>query len=1751
MNKYMEAGKRWLALFLCFIVAFSSVEIPVHADTVKKTMYLAAATTTKMLIEPVCIEYEYTEGETTLKDVLENSEFAFETAGGFVESIVDGESRSYYAYVDNPEASFSLNMDPASIVVVGFSVSDLGSNDEQMTATAQAMSALVKSMADYTASEVPNIMNYPPAIKAYGDGKQALIKASTKEAKAAKEALDKAVEEYKRNFYSDPYPVTVTATKGTEAVSNPKITFTDSSGNVTVSESGSVIKVVPGEYNYVIEDGGYNSIEGNITVDGEESLMVSFAETDWFGNLTPLRKDKETPYGVTMDKEAHKAQFFIDDTADGNSVYVRADQTEGISYGDDIEMKASYIGTDGAEKSRKVSWDSASNKLTNMVAPGMEGNEVVLKAEYKKDGYTQIQTYEVEVVRVPTLKTLELRETSLTGTSILKGYKPEKTEYKANTVASQVYVNAVPYGEDGYTVQGTGQPYEVTDGKTLKIPVTVTHTNGQSRTYVLSVTKVDAVSVTVNVPASTTVEIVNENDNVIQPVNGVYSLIPGDTYTYTATKGTYYHTTASFEAKAGLTVNVAAPDTKDALTAFAFHDNYYYKDRIPYDCNEAFRSNLHAYTYTVSDLYSSGAVQATPTEGYTAKAVYESQSHVSEGKQGVHTEKTIDKQVDSTKNGTTLTNLLGSCAYTQDLTIRLVKNDGDVTYYQDYVLTVKRSLHISSMKLMDGEDSVDLLDENGDKVYFDDEVTDYYLSLTTGTDELLMDAAFMNETDATSVCGGYYAVIGDKEYDSLKDVTLTLSDEPSQLIEITVNHRVSSGVPTTFKIHVTLLNPVEVTFDTTPEDALVFVKHKRTNRVVEAVDGKNYSLLPGNEYIYTVTCSGYRAKQVDDYRAPFLGGTERVELSKAPVNATIDTTITSDWPSFRQTSDNNCVVDKKLPTTADDTVLYWATKIGDGYGKEATGCPIIVDGYIYTYAGSTIYKVDSVDGKILAKGKMVAGSNFAINPPTYAEGMIFVGLSDGRVQAFNAKTLESLWVYKDEIGGQPNCSITYKDGYIYTGFWKGETQNANYVCISVTDEDPSNKTEQKLPSWTYTGAGGFYWAGAYITDDYILIGTDDGKSGYLRGFGHVLSIDFKTGKVIDDLTLPFVGDVRCDMTCYEGKFYFTSKGGYLYEISVDDSGDIKEDTLRYIKLSNGKEDADNPAMSTSTPTIYNGRVYIGASGTGQFESYSGHNITVIDLAAWEIAYSVPTQGYPQTSGLLTTAYEEETGAVYVYFFDNDTPGKLRVIKDEPGQTRPSEVIEETYLVNGNEKIYETAPVLFTPAGDHAQYALCSPIVDEYGTIYFKNDSASLMALGSRIDKIEVTKQPDKLNYFTGDVFNPAGMVVTATYANGLERDVTSYISYSKEALTSDDKDFAIRFKHTLYQNKDGQVGVKCEELMDLVQITVSSMTKVEAKPATCTEDGNIEHWMDMETGKRYADVEGTKELTLEAVTLPKGHKEVADAFVPATFAADGKTAGSHCQVCGVAIIPQQTIGMVKAALSRTSFVYNGKEQTPTVQVTSGTTVLTEGVDYTVAYSEGRIGYGTYKVTVTLMGTNYVGTTELSYDITPNAKVTLSKTAYTYNGKAQKPKVTVRTLGKGKKKLSSKYYTVSYAKGRKKVGTYTVTVKLKKGYSGVLKETFVINPKGTSLSKLTAGKKKLTVKWKKQAKETSGYEIRYSTVASMKKATTVTVKGGSKTSTTIKGLKAKKKYYVQIRTYKTVKGQKYYSSWSSKKTVKIK
>lgn len=161
------------------------------------------------------------------------------------------------------------------------------------------------------------------------------------------------------------------------------------------------------------------------------------------------------------------------------------------------------------------------------------------------------------------------------------------------------------------------------------------------------------------------------------------------------------------------------------------------------------------------------------------------------------------------------------------------------------------------------------------------------------------------------------------------------------------------------------------------------------------------------------------------------------------------------------------------------------------------------------------------------------------------------------------------------------------------------------------------------------------------------------------------------------------------------------------------------------------------------------------------------------------------------------------------------------------------------------------------------------------------------------------------------------------------------------------------------------------------------------------------------------------------------------------------------------------------------------------------------------------------------------------------KIVLSASKYTYNGKTHTPSVKVYNQ-KGKM-LSTDQYTVTYSSGRKNLGSYTVDVYGKGDVTGTASAKYVITPAKMKTPSVKAGKKKLTVKWKKLGGGSQTYQI-YVLKKGTKKAKYYTSTGSSKT---IKKLSKKKYYYTKIRSYKKINGKTYYGSWSGTKKVKVK
>lgn len=166
-------------------------------------------------------------------------------------------------------------------------------------------------------------------------------------------------------------------------------------------------------------------------------------------------------------------------------------------------------------------------------------------------------------------------------------------------------------------------------------------------------------------------------------------------------------------------------------------------------------------------------------------------------------------------------------------------------------------------------------------------------------------------------------------------------------------------------------------------------------------------------------------------------------------------------------------------------------------------------------------------------------------------------------------------------------------------------------------------------------------------------------------------------------------------------------------------------------------------------------------------------------------------------------------------------------------------------------------------------------------------------------------------------------------------------------------------------------------------------------------------------------------------------------------------------------------------------------------------------------------------------------------------VKLSKTSYAYNGKMRAPKVVVTDV-QGRK-ISAEYYTVAKARA-KNVGTHTVKISFKGNYKGTVNRKFKILPKKVNITSVTAKRRGFTVKYKKQSKQCSGYQLQYAKNPNFSGGVRVKLKKGV-SQKTISGLENSTTYYVRIRSFKSVKEngktKTYYSAWSKKKKVQTK
>jgi len=363
-----------------------------------------------------------------------------------------------------------------------------------------------------------------------------------------------------------------------------------------------------------------------------------------------------------------------------------------------------------------------------------------------------------------------------------------------------------------------------------------------------------------------------------------------------------------------------------------------------------------------------------------------------------------------------------------------------------------------------------------------------------------------------------------------------------------------------------------------------------------------------------------------------------------------------DWQQFQKdeiamgwTTDSAPVNEPEL--------AWWKPTSGTGMGGiDVT--PIVADGAVYVldYKGY-LWSFDANTGAENWHTKCnAADGTFELSVPAYHNGIVYVAASSGsegagagRVNAIYANngTIRE-YAYYGLSGFQLNTPVRYADDKIYIGNWKGGSEhtedNGTYYCIDASDV--TNKIWNRTASYVT----GYYWAGAAIVGNYIIYGDDR---------ANVTCLNKDTGAFVDYVNVsepPFninnpVEEIRSSIAWNEstGRIYFTGKkpspvSGHAYTVGFNpNTGHF--DTTDYWVTDIG--------YSTSTPAVYNGRVYVCIGGM-----YGGSGVRCLNEADGTIRYSID-KGAAQASPAVSIV----DGHVYIYFTTNVNNGSAYCVED--------------------------------------------------------------------------------------------------------------------------------------------------------------------------------------------------------------------------------------------------------------------------------------------------------------------------------------------------------------------------------------------------------------------------------------------------------------------------------------------------------
>ena len=485
------------------------------------------------------------------------------------------------------------------------------------------------------------------------------------------------------------------------------------------------------------------------------------------------------------------------------------------------------------------------------------------------------------------------------------------------------------------------------------------------------------------------------------------------------------------------------------------------------------------------------------------------------------------------------------------------------------------------------------------------------------------------------------------------------------------------------------------------------------------------------------------------------------------------THMKSDWDG----KSNAAVENISTPTGALASSWTFDWKAYSGATNPNASEPIVVDGYVYLAVNKRLLKINTESGKVLAEAKLKAAVGYT-SRPIYANGLVIVPLNGGAVQALTADALTTVWI-TDAVNdvAQSNSQMTVDGNYLYVGtvdvdFGSGTYNNGHLTRINILTG---------AVSWQHVNANeGYYWTGATVGDDFVLVPTSAGT---------VEMLSKSSGDVLGSVSVGSIVNSTCVLSADGGHAYLISRDGKLHVLAISDGDSRDADSASRIT----EERVVDLGLTgcACAPTMQDGKLIVGgeANGSAALAIIDLNNDFDTTLVTTADGSQLPA-GHGGIKGAPLVSIQGKDA--YVYFTVNygESPDFVN------------------YTSGGGVYRYKLgdaeASGVFSATG-HNNYCDSPIACDAQGNLYYINDSGALFKLnagvkvsfsagdGSKVDfqttaangSVAKPADPTRKGYTFAGWYTDEACTEAYDFSVAVTADMTLYAKWIKNAVAPD------------------------------------------------------------------------------------------------------------------------------------------------------------------------------------------------------------------------------------------------------------------------------------------------------------------------------------------------------------------------------